>query len=99
MMTTHTVTIGTMALRDHLTRLYESGDGAFYMHVDFPGATITVMKAGKGSAIIELTEPALDQFIADMAYQAEFAYEGESSGAAFRARCRRAADALKEVAR
>lgn len=97
MSNTNTVKIGTAALEDHLIRLYESDDWTFHIHIDEPGAYITVINWGKTTSTIELTDEALEQFIDDMDYQTEFAYDGDSIGAAYRARCKRAMNKLKEV--
>ena len=97
-----TIKISSYALWDHLGRLYEpdhDGDGC--KHIDKPGAYLTVTREGDLTCTIELTAPALQDFIEDMEYQCEFAYEGlsDSDAVAYRARCRRALNKLKEATR
>jgi hypothetical protein len=94
------IKISSYALLDHLGRLYEPDhDGDGYKHIDQPGAYLTVSREGDLTCTVELTAPALQQFIADMEYQCEFAYEGssDSDAVAYRARCRRALDKLKHA--
>ena len=97
-----TIKISSYAVEDHMNRLYEyDNDGDGYKHIDKRGAYLTVIKWGKLVDTIELTAPALQDFIEDMEYQCEFAYEGlsDSYAVAYRARCRRALNKLKEATR
>ena len=67
-----TIKISSYALWDHLGRLYEPDhDGDRYKHIDVPGAYLTVSREGDLTCTIELTTPALREFIADMEYQCE----------------------------
>ena len=88
-----TVQISANALSDYLGRLYESDDGVFHIHIDIPGANLTVTKSGKRSSKIELTEESYQDWIDDLDYQIEFA-EGAP---AYTAQCRRALATLKEA--
>ena len=80
-----TVTLANSAFYDHTDRLY---DGTYPNHMDVPGARLEVLKMNKMTVTVRMTAPALDQFIDDMRYQIEFAYDGEN--ASYKGQCERA---------
>lgn len=80
-----TVTLSNSAFYDHTDRLY---DGTYPNHMDVPGARLEVLKMNKMTVTLRMTAPALDQFIDDMRYQVDWAYEGEN--ASYKGQCERA---------
>jgi hypothetical protein len=91
------ITISTLAISDHMSRLYDEweSDGTTYHHVDGPDSgTITIVKRGPKTTQVTMTMSAVREFIDDMKYQVEI-YE-DSFERAYNAQCKRALVSIRK---
>ena len=91
------LTISTLAISDHMSRLYDEwgAKGNTFFHVDGEeSGVITVHKEGKKTSNVTMDRNAVIEFLADMAYQVEVT--DDPSDRVYRGQCKRAWVAVKK---
>jgi len=93
-----TVTISTLAISDHMSRLYDEweSDGITYNHVDgAESGFIIIVKRNQKTTKVTMSSDTVREFIADMKYQVEI-YEDCAFERAYMAQCKRALASIRK---